>query len=290
MQLHEQKIITPIKINLTLHVLSKKTDGYHEIHSLFWRKNGLDWLTISASNCDNICDQLLVRGIVIKGNNILTKTLNWVRELGYGIPPLQMQLDKNIPTGSGVGAGSGNASALLSYLKEKYNLQISKNQISKLGADIPFLFGNSNLAIISGIGEKTTDIPGDLSFTLLLVFPKWALDMYREASNIHIVDDITTDIETKKQQLDLDACNILHRLKKGEKVGLLPNDFFPPLLKQHPEYNQAIKLAKDSDALAFGLSGSGSAFFALYKSNDEAQIALDCFNKQNWIKQINILE
>ncbi|HAH70104.1 MAG TPA: 4-diphosphocytidyl-2C-methyl-D-erythritol kinase, partial [Synergistaceae bacterium] len=105
--------ICPVKINLTLRVLSRRPDGYHEIISLFWKKKGIEGLTIQPHGNENIGDILDVRGMEISGENILFRALKWARSRSPIIPPLRMRLTKEFPAGSGIGAGSGNAAALL---------------------------------------------------------------------------------------------------------------------------------------------------------------------------------
>ena len=97
--------ISPVKINLTLRVLSRRPDGYHEIISLFWKKKGIEGLTIQPHGNENIGDILDVRGMEISGENILFRALKWARSRSPIIPPLRMCLTKEFPAGSGIGAG-----------------------------------------------------------------------------------------------------------------------------------------------------------------------------------------
>ncbi|MGI6443167.1 MAG: hypothetical protein GXZ13_01030 [Synergistaceae bacterium] len=282
-----QSVFCPIKFNLTLRVLAKKDDGYHEICSLFWKKKGLDRLTITDISDDNVCDKLTIKGFTINNTNILMKTIFWARSLGCKIPPLQLELEKNMPIGSGIGGGSGNAAALILLLKKYYGLKTSNIEISKLGSDIPFLCGESDMAEVRGIGEKIEDINHDLDFVSLLVFPKWEISTVEAYSK---VDTYWQGNFSDKIKANQEVSTILGRLKRGEKIGLLPNDFFEPILEEHQEYDRAQKIAEDSDALAWGLSGSGSAFFALYKNLHKTKLAQNKFKNEYWVKQINILE
>ena len=285
----EYKMFCPIKINLTLRVLSTRDDGYHEIYSLFWKRKGIDGLTISRNKEDNVRDILNAKGYTINGQNIIMKTVTWARRLGYKIPPLHIELNKKLPIGSGIGAGSGNAATLILWLVKEYGLKADAKSVSKLGADVPFMSGDADMAIVSGIGEKILPVNDVPSLKWILVFPKWTtstvkayskLDQYRKNNSLII----------NKSQLDNEIDTILYNLNKGNKIGLLPNDFFAPLLEEHPEYNIAQNIAEDSGALAWGISGSGSTFFALCKSSHSAAKAMSAFENQYWINQINKLE
>ena len=96
MILLKELLICPIKINITLRVLSQRSDGYHEIISLFWKKKGIEGLTIQPNRNENIGDILETEGIKIDGENILTKTLIWARSRCQDIPSLRILLKKEL--------------------------------------------------------------------------------------------------------------------------------------------------------------------------------------------------
>ena len=150
------KLSCPVKINLTLRVFSQRADGYHEIYSLFWRKKATEGLTIVPSNDENIGDFLKVKGLDLRGPNIVTKTAEWARKNGCELPFLSMELEKKYPDGSGIGAGSGNAAALIEWLRQECGFVPPREAIAKLGADVAFLAGSSDVALAEGIGERLT--------------------------------------------------------------------------------------------------------------------------------------
>lgn len=286
----KQKLMCPIKINLTLRILSIRDDGYHEIHSLFWKKKGIDGLTIRPDTDNNTGDVLNVKGFTIKGKNILMETVNWARSLKSHLPALQIDLEKNTPIGSGVGAGSGNAAALISWLVKEFDLKFDAELLSTLGSDVPFMSGNSDMAIVNGIGEKVFPINNRLDLKWVLVFPKWQISTSKAYSDLDRYRQTNSLVKKSQPELDEEISFILKNLNKGNKVGLLPNDFLTPLLEQYPEYYKAQNIAENSGAVAWGLSGSGSAFFALCKDSGSADKVVSTFKKENWIKQINKLE
>lgn len=286
----KQKLLCPIKINLTLRILSTRDDGYHEIYSLFWKKKGIDGLTIRPDNDNNTGDVLNVKGLTIKGKNIIMEAVNWARSLKCDFPPLQLELEKNVPIGSGIGAGSGNAAALISWLVKEFNLNFDAELISALGSDVPFMSGNSDMAIVSGIGEKVFPINNQPDLKCVLVFPKWQISTSKAYSDLDRYRQTNSLVKKSQPELNEEISIILKNLNKGNKVGLLPNDFLTPLLEQYPEYYKAQNIAENSGAVAWGLSGSGSAFFALCKDSYSANNAVLTFRKENWIKQINKLE
>lgn len=286
------KLSCPVKINLTLRVFSQRADGYHEIYSLFWRKKATEGLTIVPSNDENIGDFLKVKGLDLIGPNIVTKTAEWARKNGCELPFLSMELEKKYPDGSGIGAGSGNAAALIEWLRQECGFVPPREAIAKLGADVAFLAGSSDVALAEGIGERLTALEPLPNYTWTVIFPKWksntakayaALDSYRERCGRGTED---YRAETFKQE----ASEIYGSLASGRKTGLLPNDFYQVLLSEHPEYMQAEKISESAGALAWGLCGSGSAFVSVCKNGEAAEETEYKFNSLEWVNQTSKME
>ena len=282
-------MISPIKINLTLRVLSQRPDGYHEIISLFWKKKGIEGLTIQPHDHENIGDILETEGTEIIGDNIIIQTLKCARSICPKIPPLRMFLKKEFPTGSGIGAGSGNASVLLRWLQENYGLKIESGSVFRIGADVPFLAGDADLAIVSGLGEKVEPL-GDLpDLRWLLVFPRWRSDTavaYRQIDR----DRKNMINESSSGQYREEMLGIFEKLKLKENIGLLHNDFLAALSREHIEYRKAFDIAEKSGSLAWGLSGSGSALFMIFSDGLSLNNAKQFLDREEWIIKTTELE
>ena len=281
-------IICPVKINLTLRVLSKREDGYHEIISLFWKKKGIEGLTIQPHDNENIGDILDTQGMEIAGENILVRTLRWARARCPGIPPLKMLLKKEFPAGSGIGAGSGNAAALLQWLECRYMLDTSKGPYSEIGADVPFLAGKDDIAIVAGIGEKIAPAGQIEGLKWILGFPEWNSDT---AAAYAELDRSGKGAEILRPEECIgEALTISEKLKSKKAAGLLPNDFLQVVAAKHPEYLIAFDIAENSGALAWGLSGSGSALFMVFSENIALRSAKRALDRQEWIIKTTELE
>lgn len=285
----EELLICPIKINLTLRILSKRPDGYHEIISLFWKKKGIEGLTIQPHDDENIGDILITEGMEVSGENILVRTLSWARSKCSNIPPLKMYLKKEFPTGSGIGAGSGNAAALLCWLNKKYGLDIENSQVSDIGSDVPFLAGKADLAIVSGLGERLEPLNRILDLKWLLAFPKWRSDTSAAYMEIDR-SNLNKKTEFHYQECRKEILDISEKLMSKEKLGLLHNDFLETLSKKHSEYSTAFNIAEKSGSLAWGLSGSGSALFILFKDGSSLNYAKQFLEREEWIIKTTELE
>lgn len=284
----EDFLSCPIKINLVLRVFSKRSDGYHDICSLFWKKTGRERVAISPKNAGNATDLLEVTGATIKGQNIITKTLKWARECGGNIQPLVITLEKKYPPGSGIGAGSGNAAALISWLEKKLEIRYTDEQIAKLGADVAVLVQDSTLASAKGIGEKLKQLDYKPDVFWILAFPAWfsstavayrELDEYRHKYEINFGNDYKNE-----------CAEIISALQNKQYIGLLPNDFLAPAAEKHKGYTEAFAEAKANGAAAWGLCGSGSALFALSYDSDTAVKIENAFKNITWVSQTERLE
>lgn len=289
MILLEELLICPIKINITLRVLSQRPNSYHEIISLFWKKKGVEGLTIQPNGNENIGDILETEGIKIDGENILTKALIWARSKCQEIPSLHIRLKKEFPTGSGIGAGSGNSAALLQWLSARYGLDIVNDSISMIGADVPFLAGYTDVALISGIGEKVYPLGRLADLKLFLVFPRWKTDT---AAAYMELDNLRRHKKNKycHEEYEREALSIFNKLKSKEKIGLLPNDFLEVISNEHPEYFTAFDIAEKSGSLAWGLSGSGSALFMIFKDGIALKTAKHFLEREEWVTKTTELE
>jgi len=248
------------KLNLSLRVTNKRHDGYHNIVSLFLRLPAVETLSISKTFH---ADGARVKGVEIEGENIVSRALRRAREAGLDVPFLDVEISKIIPPGSGLGAGSGNAAAVLRCLAEAdQNAELEKWQSAalKTGADVPFLFSRYPLALVSGIGEILEPL-APVKLCASIVFPEWSVgteNAYSQLDNWHGEKYPLSDDEARNEAL------ALHRkLLAKEHIGLLPNDFAPMLIEKFPDYLDLFNMFDKSGAIAWGITGSGGAAFAL---------------------------
>jgi len=284
----EDILSCPIKINLTLRVLSKRFDGYHDICSLFWKKTGRERVSIYQKNADDANDELEVTGIRIKGQNIITKTLKWARGHSGNIPPLAIKLEKKYPPGSGIGAGSGNAAALISWLENKLENIYTDEQISKLGADVAVLVQKGALSSAGGIGERLENLDYEPDVFWTLAFPVWfssTAAAYRELDEYRHQHETVSDCDYKNE-----CAGIISALQNKKYIGLLPNDFIAPAAEKHSEYATAFAAAASNGAAGWGLCGSGSALFALSYDSETAEKIENVFKNITWVSQTERLE
>ena len=143
------------KINLTLDILGKRPNGYHEIKSIFQAINLYDSLLISKTE----------KGYELTGSiitplqeNIVTRTKRTLETYVEKELPCKIHIIKNIPISSGLGGGSSNAAGVLVGLNQLYELNLDLEKLIdigvKIGSDVPFFLANKGTALVQGIGEK----------------------------------------------------------------------------------------------------------------------------------------
>jgi 4-diphosphocytidyl-2-C-methyl-D-erythritol kinase len=158
------------KLNLCLHVLKKRNDGYHEIESIFESVNLYDELSFKQNNANSIrftSDSERINPL----DNLITKTYKEISS-NYDIPGIDVLLKKNIPIGAGLGGGSSNAAVTLHALNSLFKLNMTSKQLikiaQKIGSDVPF-FINGGSAIVRGRGEKIEEIALDERFYIIVI-------------------------------------------------------------------------------------------------------------------------
>lgn len=263
----EYILSSPLKINLSLRVTGKKPDGLHSLCSLFYRIEGPESLHVRFPSPSGR-DVIRVYNCEIPGQNIIFKALETMRKQGLPAIPLEVEIVKAVPPGTGLGAGSGNAAALVGWARRTFGYGILKGSEERIGADVPFLCSGYPLARVGGTGERMIPVERELPVSGCVLIPVWRSETakaYRaidEKQNGHWITD---------EQAVEESEEILTGLASGKKLGLLPNDFLPVLDEYRLEYETLFDLLETTGALAWGVSGSGSSLFALYgkgKSGD----------------------
>ena len=257
------------KVNIVLKIINSRADGYHNIHTVFQeidfhdniilkkRNSGcyftsnVDWLSNNESNLCVKAWQCLVDRFDISG--------------------IDIELQKNIPPGSGLGGGSSNAACTLKGLSMLYNLNISLNDLlkigSSIGADVPF-FIKGGCQIGSGIGDQLVKVGHSIKNTFLLVMPK-----------IHI--DTKATFKKLKKFLDYNQEKVKFAdfIEKDKFLfKFFENDFETIIFPAYPEIGQIKKSILKHGALFSSLSGTGSTVFGVFDDEAKAISAESLFN------------
>ena len=149
---------SPAKLNLFLHIVGKRSDGYHQLETLFQFIDRCDILEIRTTDDPSISLMTPIKGIA-KEDNLIFKAAKRLQNQTKCPQGAEIKINKILPMGGGLGGGSSNAATVLMALNILWNCQLSLNELAKLGlslgADVPiFIHGFS--AFAQGVGEQFT--------------------------------------------------------------------------------------------------------------------------------------
>lgn len=261
---------SPAKINWSLYVLNKREDGYHNILSLMQCINLFDELWFESS------DKVLVTSntdILQEENLVYRSAVKLQRILGIK-KGVKIHLKKNIPIKAGLGGGSSNAAFTLKGLKILWQLNISDENLIKIGAeigsDVPFFF-SCPMAIVEGKGEVVKPLEIKRSQILLLIKPPISVSSAWAYKKINIKKD--DDLEFKKRLYKKNMQLIYSSLNNNQLIEhseSLHNDFEPIVFKKYPIIADLKNRLIKSGALAALMSGSGSTIFGVFSDKNKA--------------------
>ncbi|PBQ34462.1 4-(cytidine 5'-diphospho)-2-C-methyl-D-erythritol kinase [Sphingobacteriaceae bacterium] len=246
------------KINLGLHVVNKRTDGFHNIETVFYPVSWCDGLEVLENKESQEGFIFTESGIPIAGDpsqNLIYKAWEIIKT-EKKLPALKVHLHKNIPMGAGLGGGSSDAAYFINLLNDQCDLNYTEEEktgiASQLGSDCAFFIKNTPL-FAKGKGNEFSEIKVDLSeYFIFLVYP-----------NVHSNTKEAYDGLIPKHP-DNDLGTILASPLKEWKEKLV-NDFEGSIFKKYPE----VKVLKESmyaaGALYASMSGSGSAVFGIFE-------------------------
>lgn len=242
------------KINLGLHILRKRTDGYHDIETCFVPIPLRDALEIMEG--DEF--RFNASGLGIPGreqDNLCVKAYHLL-QAEFDLPPVLIHLHKIIPMGGGLGGGSSDASSMLRSLNELFQLSLDDEQLeayaSRLGSDCPFFIRNQ-VVLASGTGNQFQPVKLKLEGTyVVLVFPQIMVP----------TAEAYAGVEPKMPEVPLKE--ILEGTPLEQWKSRLVNDFERSVFGQYPELSQIKKQLYESGAWYASMSGSGSTIYGLF--------------------------
>lgn len=164
------------KVNLALHVIGRRPDGYHDLDMLVAFAEIGDTVTLTPSDEDGFrIDGPMAGDLRADADNLVLRALRGFRELSGRMEPLAIHLAKRLPIASGIGGGSADAAATLRGLCRLHGRSIDGPALTalalSLGADVPICL-DGRPSHVAGVGEQITPTAGRLAFGLLLVNPR----------------------------------------------------------------------------------------------------------------------
>jgi 4-diphosphocytidyl-2-C-methyl-D-erythritol kinase len=250
------------KINIGLRVVRKRSDGFHDIDTLFYPVCLCDALEFVVPQGNPSDDALTMTGIDINTRpekNMVIRAVKLLREK-YPFPFLKIHLHKAIPSGAGLGGGSSDAASMLIALNKCFRLSVAEESLRKLalelGSDCPF-FINPVPSIAGGRGEiiKPAGILPD-GYRIILVNPGIIIST-RDAY-------INTHPSTEGEKIENMIMTNIREWKK-----LIKNDFEDYVFRIYPLIHEIKKSLYRSGAVYASMSGSGSTVYGIFEGKPQ---------------------
>ena len=243
-------LLSPAKLNLFLHIVGRRDDGYHLLQSVFQM---IDWC--ETIHLKRISENAVRRVNPIPGvppeQDLVVRAANLLKDFCKTDAGVEIDLQKEIPMGAGMGGGSSDAASTLIGLNALWNLNLSKETLGtlglKLGADVPFFIFGQN-AFVEGIGEKIRAVSLQTP-DFLVIFPNQAI----ATASIFQDPELTRD----HAQITIDSFLASPLLYQS-------NDCQAVAMRICPEVKQALNwITQAVPGSQPRMSGSGSSVFAV---------------------------
>lgn len=242
------------KINIGLHVVSKRPDGYHNLETVFYPVQLADALELVEA--DEM--QISFSGIPVGGkmeDNLVYKAWQLLQN-DFNMPPVRFHLHKAIPFGAGLGGGSADAAFTLKMLNDHFKLGLSPQQLenyaAKIGADCSFFIQN-NPVFAEGTGNEFSPVEIDLSaYKIVILKPKCSVSTPEAYKNI----------VPAKPKVNLKE---ISNWPVEEWKNVLVNDFEKSVFPRYPEIKKLKDFLYEEGALYACMSGSGSAVYGIFR-------------------------
>jgi 4-diphosphocytidyl-2-C-methyl-D-erythritol kinase len=255
------ELLSPAKLNLFLHITGRRTDGYHNLQTLFQLLNYGDTLRFTTRTDGQITLSPEIPGVAFE-DNLIIKAVRILQKHSNSSLGVDIQLEKRLPMGGGIGGGSSNAATTLVALNHLWGCGLSQTQLQQLGlqlgADVPvFVFAQTAWA--EGVGEALQAIEMPQNW-FLVVQP----DCHVSTQQIFSHKDLTRDSPAIKvaaflEQGGQNACQALVR-------------------RLYPQVDEALNWFADQGHPA-KLTGTGACVFTQFATAEKAQQVLACLPK-----------
>lgn len=249
------------KINIGLHVLEKRTDGYHNIETLLFPHSLCDILEITDAPDSPEDVRLFIYGNSIPGpvtSNLCVKAYRLLAEL-HPLSPVDIHLYKQIPAGTGLGGGSSDGAFTLQLLNRHFSLGLTQEALhsfaAQLGSDVPFFIQQPPLlpALATGKGDVLEPFPLDLSpYRVELRFPPLSVSTAEAYANV-------------RPRLQRMALRDLLEQPVDTWKFVVENDFEETVFEKYPLIRQYKQELYREGAVYASMTGSGSAVFGLFR-------------------------
>lgn len=276
--------LAPAKLNLTLEVGEKRSDGYHEVQSVMFCAALYDEVTLESGTSGEISMTCDCPGLPLDDTNLCLRAAKlFFKKTGIPCDGLHIELSKRIPMQSGLGGGSADAAAVLRGLRKLYRPEMMikdlERMAAELGSDVPFCV-RSVTAMVRGRGEQLLKLPKLPLCWFVICKPEFSFS----------TAEMYAKLDEKEPVSSIDTLGLIKALEYQDmqEISDRLGNCFEGVLEESSEI-----FAIKNRLLALGarnacMSGSGSAVYGLFTQEDEAKAAAAELQKaypQTWFAE-----
>jgi 4-diphosphocytidyl-2-C-methyl-D-erythritol kinase len=275
---HKLKLPSFAKVNLGLRVLGKRTDGFHDIFTVFQTVSLKDELQFEPS--DTLSLSCTEEGIPTDSSNLVLMAAETIARATGSAKGARITLTKNIPSPGGLGGGSSNAAVTLLALNKLWETGLAIADLHSiaetLGSDVPFfLYGGT--AIGEGRGTIIRQLDDLHQDNLIIVTPDEIV------ATSHAFEDLQRSSLTAA---DSERILLNCRLRAADGIyihDLPPNDFENSVFLRFPQVAKAVEMLRDLEAVSVRMSGSGPSVLGFFDKTETRQTAMKALGEMtNW--------
>ncbi len=274
------------KVNLSLDVLKRRADGYHDVRMIMQTIDLYDDLAVQKTKEQGISITANLKFLPVDENNLIYKAAKLFLDTCGISEGIAVDLKKHIPVAAGMAGGSTDAAAVLYSMNELFQTELSLSQLMeigvKIGADVPYCLMQGT-ALAEGIGEKLTKLPSMVKCPVLAAKPGIHVSTAFVYGNLNLEQVVHPDIDAQiaaMEKQDLKAV-----------AGHMGNVLESVTISKYPVVEKIKRCMKENGALNALMSGSGPTVFGLFEEEKTAKAAYQALCDQGlakWVYLTNI--
>ena len=265
------------KINLTLDILGKRDDGYHEMSMVMQSIDLADTISISTQDAPNLALTCSVPYLPCNESNIAAKAVRRFFEAqGKPCPGLAIHIDKQIPTCAGMAGGSSDGAAVLRMLRRMYAPDMPQEELEAIGAlvgsDVPYCVRGTT-ALAQGRGEILTDLPALPDCCFVVCKPAFPIS----------TPELFAQVRVKKLRCHPDTKGMIRALEEQdlEAIARRVYNVFEDILPR--KYERVFEIKRkllDLGAMTASMTGSGPTVFGIFHDENRAKDAAHVLGRE----------
>ena len=265
------------KLNLTLDILRKRPDGYHDLRMVMQSIDLSDTVTVEEHDRPELLLRSNLGFLPCDKTNIAAKAVSrFFETLGRPAPGLSISLEKSIPVCAGMAGGSSDGAAVLRILRQQYAPDMTREELEAIGAlvgsDVPYCV-RGGTALAEGRGEILQDLPPLPDCWFAVCKPAFSIS----------TPELFSQVQVKKLRCHPDTAGMLHALEEQDLDGIahrIYNVFEDVLPRKYTRVFDIKKQMLELGAMASAMTGSGPTVFGIFRDEESASKAVDALKKQ----------